>query len=110
MGHVHFVHQGNKADAVLGEYFFHVVAGLQVVAAETGQVPDDDGFDVPLPDLLQHLLKAGTVKVPAGVSVVGEVAEPGVAVVDGIGLQHFLLMGDAGGFPVGIVFFGQAFI
>ena len=109
-GHIYVVHQGNKSHVVLREYFFHIMSGLQVVAPQSGQIPDDDGLDVPLPDLLQHLLKAGTVEVSAGISVVGKVAEPGIAVVGSIGLQHFLLMGDAGGFPVGIVLHGQTFI
>ena len=109
-GHVHIVHQGDEAYMVFREHLLHVMAGLHIVAAKAGQVPDDNGGYMSLLHFPEHLLKTGTLEVPPGVAVVGEVAELGIPVVHGIGFQDFLLVGNAGGFSVVVLLPGQAFI
>ena len=66
----------NKADAADAEILLNVIAGVNGVSAQTGEVFHNDAVDVTGLNIREHLLKARTVEVC-----------PGRAVVD-VGIVH----------------------
>ena len=70
LGTVEVVGDGNVADALLRKVHLGVVAGHDVVSAQTGQILCDDHVDVSAFDIGNQPLEAGTVKIQAGIAVV----------------------------------------
>ena len=58
---VHIIVQSDQTGVVLAEDF-HIRADLQVIPSESGHVLDDASLDVPCLHLVNHRLKARTVK------------------------------------------------
>ena len=60
----------DKAHVHGGEYLLHQFTGLDEMAAQTGDVLDDNAVDLAAPYIRHHLMECRTVVVHAGIAVV----------------------------------------
>ena len=91
---VHAVVDGEKTHLFLREQHLGIEAHLKVVSPQAAHVLDDDRGYPPSLYLLQKGLKARSVEVSPGVSVVGEVADVAKAMLNRIVFQIHLLESD----------------
>lgn len=68
---VHRVVDGDKAHAKGGEHALQIVAHVDVVAAEAGEIFDDHAADLARAKVGEHTIEGGAVEVRAGEAVVG---------------------------------------
>ena len=98
---VNAVQQGDVADPVLREVTLHVVAGEDVVAAQSAQILGDDHVDLPGLNVGDHALEIRTVEICTAPTVVDIGVENGQAVLLDKFIEQGLLVVDA---------FGRTFI
>ena len=104
---VNAIVDGDEANVVIGEVRIRVIPDLQIIAPEAAHVLHDDGGDVAHFNVLQQLLKAGTVEIGAGVPVIHIVSSVAEVILFGIFLKHPLLIGDGIAVALGAVVSGQ---
>ena len=108
LGAVDVVADGDEPDPVVREPALQVVAGVDVVPAEPGQVLHQDAVDAAGLNIPDHPLEAGAVKVGAGAAVVHVDPGAGQGGVPGdVLLQDGLLGGDAVALPLVAVLPGE---
>ena len=93
------VQQGDVADPVLREVTLHVVAGEDVVAAQSAQILGDDHVDLPGLNVGDHALEIRPVEVCAAPAVVDVGVENGQTVLLDKFIEQGLLVVDAFGWP-----------
>ena len=67
---VHAIVDRNKADVVIGEKGIRIVTHLQIVPAEPGHILYDYRSNITGLNVLNHLLKAGTVEVCTCITII----------------------------------------
>ena len=67
---VHAIVDRNKADVVIGEKGIRIVTHLQIVPAEPGHILYDYHSNITGLNVLNHLLKAGTVEVCTCITII----------------------------------------
>lgn len=67
---VHAIVDRNKADVVIGEKGIRIVTNLQIVPAEPGHILYDYRSNITGLNVLNHLLKAGTVEVCTCITII----------------------------------------
>ena len=107
---VHAVVNGDVAHAVHGEIHLHVLAGQQVVAAQTGEVFGHDTVDFSGFNISYHALEVRTVKVRAAVPVVYVLVNDPQAVFLGVPAEHHALGGDGIALPRIVIVAGKTVI
>ena len=93
----------NEVDFFLREQDLGIEPYLQVVTTKSAHVLDNDHADISGMNLRQQSLKARSVKVSAGITVIREVTDIGEAVSRCIIFEILLLIGDAVGLALQLI-------
>ena len=94
---INAVQQGNVPHPVLREVPLHIVAGHDVITAQTGKVFGDDHIDLFSFNVTNHSLETGTVKTGAAPSVIYISVEDGQSVLlHKLPQQRFLVLDTLG--------------
>ena len=90
---IHAVIHRNKVDAVFREQHFRIHTHLEIIAAKSGHIFDNNPLDLSSLYIGKHPLEAGPVEIRPGVPVVLIiVADSCIAVVAAIFFQNFFLV------------------
>ena len=105
---IHPVQQRDVAHALFREVPLHVVAGHDVIAAQTGKVLGDDHVDLARLDVPQHPLKTGSVEAGAAPAIIDVGIIDVQTMLADEGMEQGLLVGHAAGRPFVLILLRQS--